>query len=146
MLRARVIPCLLIKNGGLVKTTRFNQPKYIGDPINAVRIFNEKEADELLVLDIDATVQGREPNYQMIRNLAAECRMPLCYGGGVKTVNHFKRIVILEEKVAIATAAVNDPALVTLASKVVGGRAWLWCLILERSGFQINMRYLLIMA
>ncbi len=136
MLRARVIPCLLIKNGGLVKTTRFNQPKYIGDPINAVRIFNEKEADELLVLDIDATVQGREPNYQMIRNLAAECRMPLCYGGGVKTVNHFKRIVSLGvEKVAIATAAVNDPALVTLASKVVGGQSVVVVLDIRKKRF-----------
>ena len=85
MLRPRIIPCLLVKNGGLVKTVRFGAPKYVGDPINAVRIFNEKEVDELTVLDIDATVQDREPNYAMIANLAAECRMPLCYGGGVTT-------------------------------------------------------------
>ena len=67
MLRTRVIPCLLIKNGGLVKTVNFDQSKYIGDPLNAVRIFNEKEADELIVLDIGATVQGREPDYQVIK-------------------------------------------------------------------------------
>ena len=84
MLHSRVIPCLLVKNGGLVKTVKFADPKYVGDPINAVRIFNEKEADELMVLDIDATVEGREPNYEMIQNLAAECRMPLCYGGGFR--------------------------------------------------------------
>ena len=82
MLRSRMIPCLLVKNKGLVKTVQFSQPKYVGDPLNAVKIFNEKESDELVVLDIDATVEGREPDYQMIKNLAAECRMPLCYGGG----------------------------------------------------------------
>jgi len=124
MLRARIIPCLLVKNGGLVKTVKFEQPKYVGDPINAVRIFNEKEADELIVLDIDATVQGREPNYDMIRNLAAECRMPLCYGGGVKSVEHFKRIIGLGvEKVAISAAALDNPDLVSRAAEVVGNQS-----------------------
>ena len=80
MLRPRIIPCLLVHQGGLVKTVEFKDPKYVGDPINAVKIFNEKEADELVVLDIDATVNGAEPDYRMIANLAAECRMPLCYG------------------------------------------------------------------
>ena len=124
MLRPRVIPCLLIKNGGLVKTVKFDQPKYVGDPLNAVRIFNEKEADELVVLDIDATVQGREPNYQVIKNLAAECRMPLCYGGGVSSVEQFKKIIGLGvEKVAISSAAVTDPELVLKAAKVVGNQS-----------------------
>ena len=77
MLRPRITPCLLVHDGGLVKTVNFGSPKYVGDPINAVRIFNEKEVDELIVLDIDATVQQREPDYTMIANLAAECRMPL---------------------------------------------------------------------
>ena len=86
MLRARIIPCLLIQNGGLVKTTRFVDPKYVGDPLNAVRIFNEKQVDELIVVDISATVSGCEPSYDLIANIASECRMPLCYGGGVKTV------------------------------------------------------------
>ncbi|MBM9960865.1 imidazole glycerol phosphate synthase subunit HisF, partial [Pseudomonas aeruginosa] len=80
MLKPRIIPCLLMQDGGLVKTVRFKDPRYIGDPINAVKIFNEKEADELIILDIDATSQGREPDYKKIANLAAECRMPLCYG------------------------------------------------------------------
>ena len=72
MLRPRIIPCLLIHNGGLVKTTNFSQPKYVGDPINAVRIFNEKEADELIVLDIDATIKNKDPNFELIRKLASE--------------------------------------------------------------------------
>src|SRR5262245_23447540 len=101
MLRPRLIPCLLVKNGGLGKTVRFAAPKYVGDPINAVRIFNEKEVDELIVLDVDATANGREPDYAMIRNLAAECRMPLCYGGGVTSVEQAARIVGMGvEKVA----------------------------------------------
>ena len=136
MLGARVIPCLLVKNGGLVKTVKFEQPKYVGDPINAVRIFNEKEADELIVLDIDATVQGREPNYDMIRNLAAECRMPLCYGGGVNSVEHFKRIIGLGvEKVAISTAAVDNPDLVSEAAEVVGNQSVVVVLDTKKSRF-----------
>ena len=89
MLRPRVIPCLLIRNAGLVKTVKFGSDKYVGDPINAVRIFNEKEVDELIVLDIDATTQGREPNFGLIKILAAECRMPLCYGGGSGRSSNF---------------------------------------------------------
>ena len=95
MLRPRIIPCLLVKNGGLVKTVQFDNPKYVGDPINAVRIFNEKEVDELIVVDIDATTQDREPNYTLIKNLAVECRMPFCYSGGVKTVEQIQKIVSL---------------------------------------------------
>src|SRR3989338_2900911 len=103
MLRPRIIPCLLVKNDGLVKTIGFDKPKYVGDPINAVRIFNEKEVDELIVVDIDATAQNREPNYKLIANLAAECRMPLCYGGGVKTVEQVEKIISLGvEKVALS--------------------------------------------
>src|SRR3972149_5641609 len=105
MLRPRIIPCLLIKNKGLVKTVYFKNPKYVGDPINAVRIFNEKEVDELVVLDIDATEQGRPPDAGLIRSLAAECRMPLCYGGGISSVEQIQRIISLGvEKVAISTA------------------------------------------
>lgn len=121
MLRPRIIPCLLIKNGGLVKTVNFANPKYVGDPINAVRIFNEKEVDELIVLDIDATSQQREPNYALIKNLAAECRMPLCYGGGVNAIDQFQKIIGLGvEKVAISAAAVETPALISSACEKVG--------------------------
>ena len=84
MLRPRLIPCLLVQKNGLVKTINFCNPKYVGDPINAVRIFNEKMVDELMVVDIDATRNNREPDYGIIAKLANECRMPLCYSGGIK--------------------------------------------------------------
>lgn len=121
MLRPRISPCLLVHRGGLVKTVRFKSPKYVGDPINAVKIFNEKEADELIVLDIDASVNGAEPDYQMIRNLALECRMPLCYGGGVKTAEQASRIVGLGvEKVALSSAAIDNPAVVSEIAEQIG--------------------------
>lgn len=124
MLRPRIIPCLLVHDGGLVKTVRFKEPKYVGDPINAVKIFNEKEADELIVLDIDATAQGREPNFRLIGQFAAECRMPLCYGGGVTTVEQAKRIVALGvEKVALSAAAVANPALISAIAQEIGSQS-----------------------
>ena len=121
MLLPRIIPCLLIKSKGLAKTIRFDNPKYIGDPINAVRIFNEKEVDELIVLDIDATVEGRGPDYKMIENLAAECRMPLCYGGGIRSVEQAQRILGLGvEKVAISSAAVEKPTIISEIAVRIG--------------------------
>lgn len=121
MLRPRIIPCLLVRNKGLVKTVNFSDPKYVGDPINAVKIFNEKEVDELAVFDIDATSENRPPDYKLIENLAAECRMPLCYGGGIKTVEQAKQILSLGvEKVAISSAAAEDPSLVTRIAERVG--------------------------
>lgn len=121
MLRPRIIPCLLIQDGGLVKTVRFKDPKYVGDPINAVKIFNEKEADELIVLDIDATAIAAEPNYKRIAHLAAECRMPLCYGGGIRTAEQAKKIISLGvEKVAISAAALADPDLITRIAEEIG--------------------------
>jgi imidazole glycerol-phosphate synthase subunit HisF len=121
MLRPRIIPCLLLHKGGLVKTQAFNDPKYVGDPINAVRIFNEKEADELMVLDIDATVNKEAPDFTLIAKLAAECRMPLCYGGGVTTAEQTARIVDMGvEKVAISGAAIANPALLTDMAATVG--------------------------
>lgn len=124
MLRPRIIPCLLIQDKGLVKTVRFKNPKYIGDPLNAVRIFNEKEVDELVVLDISATSEQREPDYKTIEFLAAECRMPLCYGGGVKTVDQAQRIFGLGvEKVAISSAAIEDPKLITKIAERVGNQS-----------------------
>jgi cyclase len=121
MLRARIIPCLLVHKGGLVKTQAFKDAKYVGDPINAVKIFNEKEADELMVLDIDATVNGVEPDFGLIAKLAAECRMPLCYGGGVTTAAQAARIVDMGvEKVAVSAAAISNPALLTEMAAAVG--------------------------
>ena len=124
MLRPRIIPCLLVKDKGLVKTVHFKDPKYVGDPINAVRIFNEKEVDELMILDIDATADGREPDYKMIEHWASECRMPLCYGGGIKTVDQARRIFSLGvEKVALSSAALLNPSLVKEISESVGSQS-----------------------
>ena len=121
MLRPRIIPCLLVHDKGLVKTQKFKDSKYVGDPLNAVRIFNEKEVDELMVIDIDATVEGKEPNFEMIKNLAFECRMPLCYGGGVKTVEHARKIISIgAEKVALSAAAIKNPNLVEEIADAVG--------------------------
>ena len=135
MLRPRIIPCLLVKEGGLVKTIGFENPKYVGDPINAVRIFNEKEVDELIVLDIDATHEKREPDYGMIENLAEECRMPLCYGGGVKSVQQVQRIIGLGvEKVAISSAALENPLIVKEASECVGSQSVVVVLDVKKHG------------
>jgi cyclase len=121
MLRPRIIPCLLVQNGGLVKTKGFKNPKYVGDPINAVKIFNEKEVDELIVLDIDASVNNIEPNYRLISNLANECRMPFCYGGGIKTAAQASKIISLGvEKIAVSSSAIENPNLITQISKEIG--------------------------
>lgn len=121
MLRPRIIPCLLVHQGGLVKTEAFKNPKYVGDPLNAVRIFNEKEADELIVIDIDATVRKVEPDFDLITKLAAECRMPLCYGGGITTAEQAARIVDMGvEKVAVSSAAISNPSLLSEMAAAVG--------------------------
>jgi imidazole glycerol-phosphate synthase subunit HisF len=121
MLRSRITPCLLVHKKGLVKTVQFKDPKYVGDPINAVKIFNEKEVDELIVLDIDATVEARGPDFDLIKNLAVECRMPFCYGGGVTTVEEAKKIIKLgAEKVALSSAAVNNFDILGKIGKAVG--------------------------
>ena len=134
MLNPRIIPCLLVKDKGLVKTINFKNPKYVGDPINAVRIFNEKEVDELIVLDIDATTEKRSPDYKMIENLAAECRMPLCYGGGIKTVDHAETIIGLGvEKVAISSAAIENFELITLITERLGSQSVVVVLDVKKS-------------
>lgn len=109
MLKNRVIPCLLLNNSKLVKTTNFKDPKYVGDPINAIKIFNEKEVDEIMVLDISATKKGKDPNYKLIEEFASECFMPLCYGGGVKTFNQAKQIFGLGvEKICINSSLTDN--------------------------------------
>lgn len=136
MLHPRIIPCLLVKDKGLVKTVNFKAPKYVGDPINAVRIFNEKQVDELVVLDIDATAEKRQPDFKMIANLAAECRMPLCYGGGIKTVEDAKRIFGLGvEKIALSSAAIQDPTLVTRIAEQVGSQSVIVVLDVKKKMF-----------
>lgn len=121
MLRSRVIPCLLLSDDGLVKTTRFAEPRYVGDPLNAVKIFNEKQVDELALLDIDASSNGREPNFDQVRRLAVEARMPLAYGGGVTTAAQAAQLVQLGvEKVMVSSAAVARPELIREMADAIG--------------------------
>jgi len=136
MLRPRIIPCLLVRNKGLVKTVQFGEGKYVGDPINAVRIFNEKKVDELIVLDIDATQLGEEPDLDLIRKLAAECRMPFCYGGGVKSAEQAKQIIGLGvEKVALSAAAIDRPELVSENATELGSQSVVVVLDVKKKRF-----------
>lgn len=124
MLQPRIIPCLLVRNRGLVKTIKFKESKYVGDPVNAVKIFNEKRVDELILLDIDATGEGRNPDLKLIENVAAECRMPLCYGGGIRSAAQAVKIFTLGvEKVALSAAAIARPALVREIVNEVGNQS-----------------------
>jgi cyclase len=135
MLRPRITPCLLLRDGGLVKTIRFADEKYVGDPVNAVKIFNEKEADELVVLDIAASASGTAPNMRLIAQFAVECRMPLCYGGGIKTVEQAREIISLGvEKVAISSAAVERPALIGEIADAIGRQSVVVVLDVARTG------------
>ena len=124
MLIPRIIPCLLVSNKGLVKTVKFKTPRYVGDPLNAVKIFNEKGVDEIIILDIDATVKQQDPDYKMLANIATECRMPLCYGGGVKNKEQALRIFELGvEKIAMSSAALKNPKIISELAKIVGNQS-----------------------
>ncbi len=124
MYRARVIPCLLLSGERLVKTVRFKQPTYVGDPINAVKIFNDREVDELAILDIGATRDRRDPPFEHLRAIAGECFMPLSYGGGIRTIEHARQLFSVGiEKVLINTATAEDPSLVRKIADEYGSQA-----------------------
>lgn len=124
MLRARIIPGLLLSKGGLVKTRNFSDAKYVGDPINAVKIFNEKEVDELALFDIVATAEGRAPNFALLKNIAMESRMPMCYGGGVTSAVTASRIVNIGfEKVSVSNAALRRPQLIREMAEEIGSQS-----------------------
>jgi cyclase len=124
MLNYRVIPCLLLSNGGLVKTRKFKNPVYVGDPINAIRIFNEKEVDELVLLDIRASLEKRGPNYELLKEVASECFMPLAYGGGITSIDQIKELLRLGiEKVILNTSLNRDPNFVREAVATFGSQA-----------------------
>lgn len=136
MLRTRVIPCLLVRNGGLVKTVKFDDPTYVGDPINAVRIFNEKEVDELVFLDISASVEGHDPNIDMVRDIATEAFMPFGYGGGVATLEHIQKLTAMgAEKVIINSAAVARPDFIREAAETIGSQSVVVAIDVSRSLF-----------
>jgi cyclase len=124
MYRARVIPCLLLKGERLVKTVRFRQPTYVGDPINAVKIFNDREVDELAILDITATTDRRDPPFDHLKEIAGECFMPLSYGGGIRSIEQARRLFSLGvEKVVINSAAADNPSLLTAIAGEYGSQA-----------------------
>lgn len=124
MKRARVIPCLLISNGALVKTIKFENPKYIGDPLNAIRIFSEKNVDELVLLDISASRSGVGPNYDLISRVASECFMPLAYGGGITTLDQARRLIRCGvEKIILNSFNYESYSLITEIVKVFGSQA-----------------------
>jgi len=121
VLKTRVIPCLLLRDHGLYKTVKFKDAKYVGDPINAVKIFNDKEVDELILLDIGATPNKREPNFELIGDIAGECFMPLTYGGGVNSLDQIRKLHRLGvEKISLNTAAFKDRQLVKETCHVFG--------------------------
>ncbi|WP_312301292.1 AglZ/HisF2 family acetamidino modification protein [Stutzerimonas nitrititolerans] len=124
MYRARVIPCLLVRGNGLVKTRKFKEPVYVGDPINAMRIFSDKEVDEIVVLDIDASREGREPNYALIEEMAGEAFMPMAYGGGIRNLEQVRRLIRSGiEKVVINTAATESTDVIREAADMFGSQA-----------------------
>ncbi len=124
MLRPRIIPFLLMKDGQLFKTIGFKDPKYVGDPINAVKIFNEKNVDELALIDIDASSSNKEPDFDLIKKVARESRMPFTYGGGISTLDHAKKLVASGvEKVALSSAYFNYPNVLSEISKVIGNQS-----------------------
>ena len=139
MLYPRIIPTLLIHKKGLVKTVKFKDAKYVGDPINAVKIFNEKEVDEIIVVDIDASTKGAEPDYKLIESLAFECRMPLCYGGGIKTAEQAQRIFGLGvEKIAISSIAIERPKIISEMAAHVGNQSVVVVLDVKKKSFSSN--------
>ena len=126
MIEPRLIPSLLIHNKGIVKTEKFdiNKSKYIGDPLNTVKLFNEKKVDELCIFDIDSKQKDHSINYDLIAKITAECTMPLCYGGGINSIEQIEKLIALGvEKVSISSAAIKNPELISEAANRVGSQS-----------------------
>jgi cyclase len=136
MLRSRVIPCLLLRGNGLVKTRRFKDPVYIGDPVNAIRIFSEKEVDELVILDIDASRLGKEPNYALIEEMAGEAFMPVAYGGGIRDIEQVKRLIRCGiEKVVVNSSATESLQVIRDSAATFGSQAVVGAIDVKRTLF-----------
>ncbi|MDX1685590.1 MAG: AglZ/HisF2 family acetamidino modification protein [Saprospiraceae bacterium] len=130
----RVIPVLLLRDGGVVKSVRFKDHTYIGDPLNAVRIFNEKEVDEIAVIDIGATIQNSLPDFDLIKQIAGEAFMPMSYGGGITEIEHIRRVINNGvEKVILQNAALSDPGLIREAAGQFGSQSIIVCLDVKRN-------------
>ena len=133
MLMERIMPCLLLKDKTLVKTIQFSQPKYIGDPINTVRIYNEMEVDELIFLDVTATIENRQPSFEVIKEIATECFMPFTYGGGIRDIDTIKQIFNLGvEKIVINSYAIENPQIITRAAEQFGSQSILVSIDVKR--------------
>ena len=136
MLKVRVIPCLLLKNRSLVKSIKFKKYNYIGDPINTVRIFNELEVDELMFLDIFASKENRDINFDMLRDISNECFMPLSYGGNIKSLDDAKKIFAIGfEKIVINSNAFNNLELIEQISKYFGQQSVVGSIDVKKSFF-----------
>jgi len=136
VIKTRVIPVLLLQNRGLVKTVKFAKPRYIGDPINSVRIFNEKEVDELIFLDISATPNRRGPDFTALEDIAGEAFMPMACGGGVTDIEQVRRIMSMGfEKVILDTVTYDKPELVREASTIYGAQAVVACIDVKKRLF-----------
>ena len=134
MLRTRVIPVLLLAGRRLVKTVKFKNRVYVGDPINTVKLFNDKEVDELVIVDIDATVGSKEPDYEYIERLAGQCFMPLAYGGGIRNAEQARRLLAIGvEKVIVNTAAVADPSLISSIAQDAGSQSVVVCIDVKKT-------------
>lgn len=134
--RYRIIPCLLLEGKSLVKTVKFKNPQYIGDPINTVRIFNQMEADELILLDIGATKRGTQPQFELIEDIASECFMPICYGGGIRDIESMQRIYRAGvEKIAINTYALEHPEFIKIASEIFGSQSLILSIDVKKNLF-----------
>lgn len=134
MLKSRIIPVLLLENGGLVKTTKFKRPIYVGDPINTIKIFNDKEVDEVVVIDISASRMNRSPDFRLIEEFASECFMPLTYGGGIRNMSDANMLFSLGvEKICIQTAAIESPKLITDLVERFGSQAIVLSIDVKRS-------------
>lgn len=132
----RVIPCLLLRGRGLYKTVKFREPRYVGDPINAVKIFNDKGVDELTILDIAASVERKGPDFALIESIVSEAFVPICYGGGVSTIEDFSRLFRLGvEKVSVNTAALTNTALVSEAAARFGSQSVVASIDVKRTMF-----------
>jgi cyclase len=135
--KTRVIPVLLLKGSGLYKTVNFKSPKYIGDPINSVRIFNDKEVDELVFLDIDATQNLADPNYELLNDIASEAFMPMAYGGGLRTIEQVRKIFRLGfEKVILNSVLYYKTSLISEIVKEFGSQSVVGCVDVNRNFFQ----------
>lgn len=136
MLRSRIIPCLLIRNGGLVKGVKFDDYKYVGDPLNAVKIFNEKEVDELVIYNIDASINNLDPDLGFLERLAMQSRMPLCYGGGIKNPEQAAKVISLGfEKISFNTEIHSQPDLIRETANLIGSQSVVVTLDVRKNKF-----------